>query len=530
MASRRDRASGAGDGMSRRKALCGLATAGAAGPAPAAWAQGRAADSGPPLPSLTAALRGALDQNRQVFEVQGYERPNDGGAARWRLAQAQEAGPGRRLHAPSRRWFQLETDRPAPEMLGAAADWNGRSGRDNGPIIAELAAWAAGRPILLGPGRYLASPIAVDGPLNLVGQGIGRTVLVQADTTGLGSRGTIYVDSGRADRSVGPVVLRDFALDGRVETGGFEEFTHLVSLHGVSDVLVARLAFLGFRGDGLYLGSGVHGQEERHNRKVVIQDCRFDGRTRNNRNCISVLDVNGLAIRGCRFANSSRADMPGAIDFEPNPKSGFAVVRDIEISANRFDNVGGSVGVICFHFPPDVPAPEKVRIQNNTASNGGRAFLYVKVMKPQAPGGASMDFVVSGNTFASGPGGPFLIDGGRGVSFAGNQWTDLPAAAQVGVEFPVADLRVADRFLRVGSVRTPYALGVASVSGLDLRGAVFTDCGAAVVGGENVYFRAMANNAPATSERVDISAAVSNGSGGKAPAMSAVSPLHHRVS
>jgi hypothetical protein len=414
-------------------------------------------------------------------------------------------------------------------MLGAAADWDGKTGRDNGPIFQEMIAWAEGRPIRLGTGRYLASPISIAGPATLIGQGSGRTVLVQAETTGLGGRGMIYAESDPAGSTIKGLVFRDLALDGGVETRGFEQFTHLASVSGVEDVLFERVALVGFRGDGLYIGSGLKGGQ-RHNRNVRVRNCRFDGRNADNRNGISVLDIDGITIEGCIFVRCSRRDMPGAIDFEPDVDSSLAVIRNIVISNNRFRDVGGGVATICFHFAPKLEPPQNVRISGNTAIDSGRAFLYMNVMQVSPGPRPDQNIHLSNNTYAGGGGSPFLLDGAKGLRFSGNRWSNLGSAAQVGAHRPVRGLRIADTFEHVGSLVTPYAIGVAEVSAMDLAGSTFIACGSPVIGGEDIFFRAMANGTRARSDHVSLAGAVSRPSSRRAAAMAATSPLHTRIS
>jgi len=385
-----------------------------------------------------------MADDAEEFAVDGWERAGDGGGAVWRRAVDPSPGPGRRRHKTGSSWFELTVESPRPEMLGAAADWDGKTGRDNGPIFQEMIAWAEGRPIRLGTGRYLASPISIAGPATIIGQGSGRTMLVQAETTGLGGRGIIYAESAPAGSTIKGLVFRDLALDGGVETRGFEQFTHLASVNGVEDVLFERVAFMGFRGDGLYIGSGLKGGQ-RHNRNVRVRNCRFDGRNADNRNGISVLDIDGITIEGCIFARCSRRDMPGAIDFEPDVDSSLAVIRNIVISNNRFRDVGGGVATICFHFAPKLEPPQNVRISGNTAIDSGRAFLYMNVMQVSPGPRPDQNIHLSNNTYAGGGGSPFLLDGAKGLRFSGNRWsnleglgheTDQPAAVGEGVPQP----------------------------------------------------------------------------------------------
>jgi hypothetical protein len=128
------------------------------------------------------------------------------------------------------------------------------------------------------------------------------------------------------------IELRGLRLTGAVTKAGFAEHVHLVSIAGVRNLLVDDVHFIGFQGDGLYLGAST--DNSRHNLDVRVVNCTFDGIDKNNRNCISVIDGDGVSVRGCVFRRSSRRDMPGFIDVEPNDSAN--VVRNIQITGNHF--------------------------------------------------------------------------------------------------------------------------------------------------------------------------------------------------
>ena len=109
---------------------------------------------------------------------------------------------------------------------------------------------------------------------------------------------------------------------------------HLVHFDGVSNVLISNCKFIGFRGDGVYIGSGTSGDMERHNTNVTIKDNFFDGVNNQNRNGISFIDVNGALVDNNTFVNTTKAGMPGVIDFEADPNS-WHVLEDITITNNK---------------------------------------------------------------------------------------------------------------------------------------------------------------------------------------------------
>jgi Pectate lyase superfamily protein/Right handed beta helix region len=165
------------------------------------------------------------------------------------------------------------------------------------------------------------------------------------------SAGSIYyrVDAGHAATVVG-IKVSDIQLLGTVATDGFSEFVGLMSIAGGTDILIERVSFVGFRGDGIQLmGKNlvVPINPERHNENITIRKCFFDGVNNDNRQGISIIDGKGVLVEDCRFVRTCRSSMPGAIDLEPDEV--FSKLQNITIRNNTFDGCGGGVGVICMY-------------------------------------------------------------------------------------------------------------------------------------------------------------------------------------
>lgn len=139
-----------------------------------------------------------------------------------------------------------------------------------------------------------------------------------------------------------------------VERHGFDELLHQISAHGVSNFTVENCAFTGFLGDGIAINGGTDFSKfhDAYNKDVVIRNCKFDGINRNNRQAISIYYSDGFLIDKCSFRNTTRDDMPGAIDIEPDRE--INVVRNGVISNCSFYNIGGlgAVSVIQTHPLP----------------------------------------------------------------------------------------------------------------------------------------------------------------------------------
>lgn len=204
-------------------------------------------------------------------------------------------------------------------------------------------------PVYIPSGTYAVSnSLTLPEGIEIFGDGMTNTILRQIGTTSA-SAGIFYANSGAAGTQLDGIYIHDLQMDGKSDTEGFSEHQHLLSLNGVKNARVERVMLRAFRGDGIYLGSGIVGGDERHNENVTIQSCVFDGVNYLNRNGLSVIDCDSLYVLENSFTRCSTNTMPGAIDVEP--QDAFAVIRDIHIVGNRFEVCGGATAHIGIYLP-----------------------------------------------------------------------------------------------------------------------------------------------------------------------------------
>jgi hypothetical protein len=192
---------------------------------------------------------------------------------------------------------------------------------------------------------YSNTRVFGDGPASIVRQvgGIG-TPGTSVATFGINtwSRGT-----SNPDQNASGIVIEHLQMQGTTVEDGFFQWSHNISINAATDVTVRSCKFAGWRGDAVYIGSGTSTSTlERHNRQIKVYSCYFDGVNWDNRQGISIIDGDDVSIWNCSFWNTTRANMPGAIDIEPNPANAFPIVRSIRISSCYFRNTGGNTGVI----------------------------------------------------------------------------------------------------------------------------------------------------------------------------------------
>ena len=201
--------------------------------------------------------------------------------------------------------------------------------------------------------------------MHIYGDGIGKTILIAPRTAGSSSQGVIYAESTSSTTFVSGVFIHDLTIYGESDTLGLSEFKHLVSLNGVDLFIIQRVEFKGFRGDAVYIGSGISGSAERHNKHGKILDCVFDGINYSNRNGVSIIDGYDVEVAGNTFLNCTDPTMPGPIDIEPDQVT-VNVVKDIKIHHNTIVSFGGGSG-IAFTTTAGVMTnkPSNIEICNN---------------------------------------------------------------------------------------------------------------------------------------------------------------------
>lgn len=366
-------------------------------------------------------------------------------------------------------------------------------------------AFASGRPVHApagrgsgSDGRYLVGNDAsatLPSGATLFGDGLDKTIFARSDVSK--SPFIVHCDSASPNpaRNITGLRFRDLSFVDDVARLGFSEFSYLVMLNGVSDVHFDRVGFRGFRGDGLHLGSSVTARVERHNRGVTVSNCTFDGVNANNRNAISVIDVDGLIIEKSRFINVTRRGdgtpgpgdpmnpatglgQPGAIDLEPNGDA-FAIVRNVIIRDNIFTGGGGFAVALLLSSNDVLRNPQRdILIERNIVrdrAGGIEAFGF-------AGNGAmtsdrAYNITIRNNQIEHCDK-PFLISGIRAVTIAGNHFRDCRGHAELGYQTANAQAMIVDNlFERVGGLAPGFALWIREGKDISLVGNRFIDAG-----------------------------------------------------
>ena len=218
--------------------------------------------------------------------------------------------------------------------------------------------------------------------------------------------------------SIKNTCIKNLTFSSDVAVNKFDELSHQISAHGVSNFIVENCSFIGFLGDGISINASTDYIKYRnaYNKDIKIINSHFDGINRDNRQAISIYYADNFLIDGCTFRNTTRSDMPGAIDIEPNDD--LQVVRNGIIRNCSFENIGG-LGAICFVLQKST--------QKNAFSNKSFTIENCRFKKVVSP------LTVIGNDDYIG------YNGGNTITFSNSEVLDTQVAASLisayGVKF-----------------------------------------------------------------------------------------------
>jgi hypothetical protein len=324
-------------------------------------------------------------------------------------------------------------------------------------------------------GTYITDVVTIPANTEIFGDGA-ATIIKQISTFANDSRGSLYANSGSAGTTVNNITIRDLRIEGtNIVAPTFSEFKHLISLHGVRNVLIENVQIIGFQGDGIVFGSGIVAGDERHNYNVKVINCFFDGINYQNRNGISVIDGDSGIISGCTFQNCSRSNMPGAIDFEPDSYA-FHIVKNWIVENNTFKAVGGNFATIGMLFPSSVPLPVGFSFTNNSFIDyaGTGSEIGIDVRRTLTSSDVSMQVLIDGNK-GSGGRAPVYLFACKGVlitpSNSFEDYTNATFLGFTGATDLARDVTHQANYLRVGTADT-RGVQIAKVANLTLGGSL----------------------------------------------------------
>ena len=336
---------------------------------------------------------------------------------------------------------------------------------------------AGGGRVFFPVGSYKCGNLTLGSNVYLQGEP-GATLSFKSGSSWLMSANPGSGGSSDPTTNLNHITISGLTFRGLSDTAGFSEQVHLLNLNAVSDILIENCDFIAPQGDGIYLGSSNVGATERHNERVTIRSCRFDGKGKLNRNGISIIDGTDVLVHGCYFTDLSNTTMPGAIDIEPDVNA-FARIRNIIIDACWFNDIGGNVGAVALHLtlPQSgltIPA-QNIQVTHCCLLNCARGIVMnaASVAAGDVPHGVIIAHCV---TIGSHRG--FQLANLKGCSVNHNLFSRSQYSALISyVASPVFDVDVSDNnFFECGTIEG-LAATVFGATRLDMRRNTFENCG-----------------------------------------------------
>ncbi|MBP1995380.1 cohesin domain-containing protein [Paenibacillus eucommiae] len=335
-----------------------------------------------------------------------------------------------------------------------------------------------GGTVFVPSGTYLVSNLKLYSNMELKGTGW-NSILKQ--------NGGVYVVSvNPGAEGVGNtksnIQIKDIQLmDRSGEGAAFSEHQHILNINAATDVLVDRVKVTGFLGDGIYIGSSNVGGVEVHNERITVRNSYIDGVTKDNRNGISIIDCDGCTVEYNHFTRTTRPNMPGAVDLEPDHD--YSIIKNITIRNNTFDDIGGNVGMISVVLGIAqnnmiVPS-ENIVIENNRGENltvNSRAItaLQRNSGEPLVANG----IIIRNNTVSNSLTGGVGLFGVKGVTVENNYFSNLEMPNYIGYDgSPTWDVNYVNNVFHNTGKGSGEGLNIFSTERLLLDGNRFENVG-----------------------------------------------------
>lgn len=190
---------------------------------------------------------------------------------------------------------------------------------------------------------------------------------------------SVFSQPNQIENSIGNIRFQNIAFEVENDGNHFYEFMHSIRLIGVNGLLIKGCTFKDFWGDAISLshyGDTPNTGERTRNQNVkILNNIIIGGDHHNNRNGISIASGRNLIIKDNIIKNTSRKDMPGGIDIEPNNSA--YTIENIRIENNTLEGIGGSNGAIGVVVFKDAPAHKISIIGNRILNSNLGLFFYV---------------------------------------------------------------------------------------------------------------------------------------------------------
>ena len=193
------------------------------------------------------------------------------------------------------------------------------------------------------------------------------------------SLGTICLFSkpSQISKSIRNIKIKNIAFNVHNDGVVFHEFLHTIKTIGVDGLEIENCTFNDFWGDAICLshyGDNPKTGERTRNQNIKILENTINGDSHNNRNGISVISGKNVLIKDNTIKNTSRKDMPGGIDVEPNNSA--YTIENIRIEGNYIEGVLGHA--ITVYIKMEAPA-HHIEILSNEVRDCRKSGIAVAI-------------------------------------------------------------------------------------------------------------------------------------------------------
>lgn len=234
------------------------------------------------------------------------------------------------------------------------------------------------------------------------------------------SLGTLCLFSmpNQIPKSIQNIKIKNITFNVHNDGVVFHEFLHTIKTIGVNGLEIENCTFNDFWGDAICLSH--YGDNPKTGERTLNQNVRIIGNTvkgdsHNNRNGISVISGKNVLIKNNKIQNTSRNDMPGGIDVEPNNSA--YTIENIRIENNYVEGILSKAITV---FIKKEAHAHHIEILSNEIKNCGKSGIAVAILTDNTSdsiiikqnhvhadtrpysfrgNGKSKDWVISGNTF-----------------------------------------------------------------------------------------------------------------------------------
>lgn len=203
----------------------------------------------------------------------------------------------------------------------------------------------------------------------------------------------VFSYPNQISNSTGNISIKGITFEVHNDGNSFFEFMHTIRTIGVNGLVIEQCHFNDFWGDAICLSTyddtPETGERTRNQNVTIKNNIIIGGKHHSNRNGISVVNGKNVLITGNIIRNTSRKNMPGGIDVEPNNSA--YTIEDICIERNNLDGIWGSNGAISVVSFKDGPV-HNISITDNKITNSTCGlFFYLKTK------GTTSGYTIKGN-------------------------------------------------------------------------------------------------------------------------------------